>query len=60
MARRVWALLDEELVEHITVNQCSDAKEWLFFLIESLSHADFIKGCGHYLGHLVFSTQSSS
>ena len=33
MSRSVWALQDEELVEHILVNQCRDAKQWIFFLI---------------------------
>jgi hypothetical protein len=31
MAQSVWTLLDEELVEHISINQYSDAKEWIFF-----------------------------
>jgi hypothetical protein len=33
MARCVWALLDEveDLLEHITINQCGSAKDWLFF-----------------------------
>jgi hypothetical protein len=30
-ARCVWALMDEELTEHISVNQCGNAKEWIFF-----------------------------
>jgi hypothetical protein len=43
MTRSVWVLLDEELVEHISVNQCRSAKEWIFFLIESLNHSQFVK-----------------
>jgi hypothetical protein len=43
LARCVWALLDEELIEHISINRCENAKEWLFFLLDSLAHADFIK-----------------
>jgi hypothetical protein len=43
MAQSVWALLDEELVEHISINQCSNAKEWIFFLIESLNHSRLVK-----------------
>ena len=31
-SRCVWALLDDELVEHMTTNHCSNAKEWLFLL----------------------------
>jgi hypothetical protein len=43
MASSTWALIDEELVEHMTSNNCGNAKEWLFFLIETLSHEDFVK-----------------
>jgi hypothetical protein len=31
MARCTWALMDEELVEHMMANNCGSAKEWLFF-----------------------------
>lgn len=43
MARSTWALLDEELVEHMAANNCGNAKDWLFFLIETLSHEDFVR-----------------
>jgi hypothetical protein len=43
MARSVWALLDEEMVEHITVSLCSNAKEWIFSLLQSLPHDQLIK-----------------
>jgi hypothetical protein len=39
MVRRAWALLDEELA----VNSCGNAKEWLFFLMESY-HKRFFFG----------------
>jgi hypothetical protein len=39
MARNVWALIDEELVEHISINTGSNAKQWIFLLMESLTHA---------------------
>jgi ribonuclease HI len=43
MARSVWALGDEELVEHLFgVNEPS-AKGWIFSLIDSLSHEVFVK-----------------
>jgi hypothetical protein len=43
MARSTWALLDEELVEHLMANNCGNAKEWLFFLLDTLSHDDFVR-----------------
>jgi ribonuclease HI len=43
MARSVWALIDEELVEHISINSGSNAKRWIFLLMESLTHAQFIQ-----------------
>jgi hypothetical protein len=43
MARSTWALHDEELIEHLLANNCGDAKEWLFFLLDSLSHETFIQ-----------------
>jgi hypothetical protein len=43
MARSVWALLDEDLVEHISVNQVRDPRQWLFFMQESLKHSEFIQ-----------------
>jgi hypothetical protein len=43
MEKCFWDLLDEDLVEHISIHQCDSAKEWIFFHIESLSHSEFIK-----------------
>jgi hypothetical protein len=43
MARCVWALVDEEVTEHISINNCGNAKDWLFFLIDTLSHEKFTK-----------------
>ena len=40
MARRVWALGDEELLEHVISNQNTDAHLWLFWLMESTSQRD--------------------
>jgi hypothetical protein len=43
MARSVWALGDEELVEHLFgVNEPS-AKGWIFSLFDALSHEVFVK-----------------
>jgi hypothetical protein len=38
-----WALLDEELIEHLLANNCGNAKEWHFFLLESLSLEGFVQ-----------------
>jgi hypothetical protein len=35
MAWSVYALLDEELVEHLSASLCHNAKEWIFLLFES-------------------------
>jgi hypothetical protein len=35
--------MDEELVEHMMANNCGSAKEWLFFLIDTLSNDDFVR-----------------
>jgi hypothetical protein len=43
MARSVWALFDEELAEHLTAHNTSDAKQWIFHLIETLKHEEFVK-----------------
>lgn len=37
----VWALLDEQLTEHVILNTCPDAKVWLFTLMESTSKYEF-------------------
>ena len=43
MARSVWALMDEDLVEHLTVNDIPEAKQWLFMLNDSLNQEDFTR-----------------
>jgi ribonuclease HI len=43
MAASTWALVDNDLVEHLLSNNCGNAKEWLFFLLETLSHEDFVR-----------------
>ena len=43
MARCVWALGDEELLEHVIPNQNTDARLWLFWLFESTSQRDLTR-----------------
>lgn len=43
MARSVWALCDEELVEHLFHSMEPSAKQWIFSPMEALSHSDFTK-----------------
>jgi hypothetical protein len=43
MARLVWALMDEELVEHMALNQIRDPQQWIFFMQDSLNHSDSIR-----------------
>lgn len=40
MARCVWALGDDELLEHVISNQNPDARLWLFWLFETTSQQD--------------------
>ena len=41
MARSVWALSLEEMVEHMRSNQDGSAKNWLFAMHDSLIHNEF-------------------
>src|SRR4051794_25306450 len=43
MARSVWALQEETIVEEMIGNMCLNAKNWLFSVRDSISHADFVK-----------------
>lgn len=43
MARCVWALLDEELTEHIAASFEEDPMLWLFFTTETLQPECFVK-----------------
>ena len=43
MARCVWALVDEELTEHILSNMEENPKLWLFSLLDSVCHNSFTK-----------------
>jgi hypothetical protein len=43
MARTVWALADEEITEHVSMNEDPYAKQWLFVMMETLSRDDFAR-----------------
>ncbi|CAN6338215.1 unnamed protein product [Urochloa humidicola] len=43
MSRCVWALVDEELIEHIAAVKEEDPRLWLCSLLESLHEHDFVK-----------------
>ncbi|GJN09926.1 hypothetical protein PR202_ga27980 [Eleusine coracana subsp. coracana] len=45
MARCVWALEEEETVEHLCMAQATDARDWLMTLIQSLDHGRLVKVC---------------
>ena len=45
MARCVWALPDDELMEHMSQVQEPEARNWLFMMIDSLSHDQLIRIC---------------
>ena len=42
MARCVWALESEEIVEHLSEMQEEDASAWVVALIKSVSHGDLV------------------
>ena len=43
MARCVWALSDEDILEHMLSNRTEDARLWLFWLLESTQQHDLAK-----------------
>jgi ribonuclease HI len=43
MSRCVWALLDEEVTEHVSRSDDGDARAWVAGLIQSLKHDDLTK-----------------
>lgn len=43
MARCVWALVDGELAEHLCETSEPSAKQWIFAMIDSLSHEAFVR-----------------
>lgn len=44
MARCVWAVGDEEVLEHILSNRSKDARLWLFWLSETTNQQDLVSG----------------
>jgi hypothetical protein len=45
MARCVWALAEEELVEHMCQAQEPAARNWLFTMIDSVPHEQLVTMC---------------
>ena len=43
MARCVWALGDEETLEHVISNRSEDARLWLFWLFDTLNQQDLAR-----------------
>ena len=43
MSRCVWALSDEDLVEHMTENREPSAKNWIFEMHDTLTHGRFTR-----------------
>jgi hypothetical protein len=43
LARCVWALSAEDIVEHISLSAETVARQWLFFMMESMKGADFTR-----------------
>jgi hypothetical protein len=41
IAMSKWTLTDENLIEHMLLKECGNAKELLFFSTETLSIEDF-------------------
>jgi hypothetical protein len=42
MSRCVWVLADPELLEHMNMTIEPDAKRWIFTMLDSLPHAQFV------------------
>jgi hypothetical protein len=40
MARCLWALVDDEIIEHVSMSSGENAREFLSTMIESLSEVD--------------------
>ena len=43
MARSVWALADEEIVEVMCQNESHNAKDWIFQINSKLSHDQLVR-----------------
>lgn len=42
MSRFIWSLSDEGLVEQMSLNQDTNAKNWIFSMHDALSHGEFL------------------
>ena len=51
------ALVDGELGQRLVATTKPNAKQWLFSLLETLSHEQFCEDGGHIVGHMVISRQ---
>jgi hypothetical protein len=43
MSKSVWALIDEEIMEHISLLEEDDARQWLAGLMATLNHEAHMK-----------------
>jgi hypothetical protein len=43
MSRCVWALVGEEITEHMSLTSEPSVKQWIFSMIQSLSHSAFVE-----------------
>jgi hypothetical protein len=41
MSRCVWALVDEDITQHMISTEEPSTKNWLFIMTETLSHTEF-------------------
>jgi hypothetical protein len=43
MVRYLWALEDEEILQHISATTEHNAKSWILVMLESMRHDEFVK-----------------
>jgi hypothetical protein len=43
LARCVWALTDEDITDHIALSTEANARQWLFFMIETMKKEDLVR-----------------
>ena len=60
MARSVWGPLDGDLAEHISINQCMGAKEWIIFSNGVFIAGSVYQNCSSYVGDLGSTSESDS
>ncbi|KAM3196510.1 hypothetical protein ACQJBY_072279 [Aegilops geniculata] len=42
LSRSIWALSNEDMVQHMSMNRCDNAREWLFSMFESLPKDELV------------------